>query len=458
MKRYSFLVLFLVTNIHASCLKRSLEYLKQGMSYNHTSPAHIQGQSAGHLTGGGLVVRQPNKKFQLIHINYPSISAGACGGWDAFFGGIDFLQLGQLVEQLRKVGQGLPTFALQLYLRTTVPMIEGLVKELRKKLEDINKLLMDECEAKQNILARFTPQGTEMHKLVCQDIKKRGNQESMWGAIRGDSCSPKNASTAIENEKSKNGSKYKELLEGEYNLVWHVTGKMDEYKNDISLRELVMSITGTLIGIEKNKGTEEAKIVYEYHTPQASGISLIGAFVKGGRAKMYQCNTRTDVSKCLKVKVVEHEIKDSGGADGADVAMVAKLSASIQEMLLKYREGDLSAQAKQFLRDAENVPLQRYIHVVAVKGITPIFNEVTEYMAYMILLKRFSRITTEVLLAIDQVAKNTIDPQQVMEFKKRVESLSHQINRQITSAHQNSIYKFNKIISALDGETRMRGM
>ena len=53
---------------------------------NYTAPGAFRGQTFNTYTGGNLLMRSPNKVYQLAAIQFPSAKAG-CGGIDDVFGG-----------------------------------------------------------------------------------------------------------------------------------------------------------------------------------------------------------------------------------------------------------------------------------------------------------------------------------------------------------------------------------
>src|SRR6218665_204865 len=52
---------------------------------NYTAPGAFRGQAYNTYTGGSLMMRSPNKVYQLAAVQFPSAKAG-CGGIDAFGG------------------------------------------------------------------------------------------------------------------------------------------------------------------------------------------------------------------------------------------------------------------------------------------------------------------------------------------------------------------------------------
>jgi hypothetical protein len=64
---------------------------------NYTAPGAFRGQTFNTYTGGSLMMRSPNKVYQLAAIQFPSAKAG-CGGIDVF-GGSSQPHLGDRVQE-----------------------------------------------------------------------------------------------------------------------------------------------------------------------------------------------------------------------------------------------------------------------------------------------------------------------------------------------------------------------
>jgi len=89
-----------------------------GGGSNYTSPAVMQGQSAGYLTGGAFFARMPTRNIQLISITLPSVSAG-CGGIDAYLGAFSFINSEQLQAMAKMIMSNAIGYAFDLALETT---------------------------------------------------------------------------------------------------------------------------------------------------------------------------------------------------------------------------------------------------------------------------------------------------------------------------------------------------
>lgn len=211
-----------------------------GGQVNLSTPGAFHDQAAGYYTGGGYAMRQTNSALHPINISLPRLGVG-CNSLDLYFGSFSFLKGDQLVQLARQVATGVPTYAFQLGLKTIAPQIENLMSQLRKYIQDMNGLMLNSCQMSQQLVGGLWPKGTAASEQICMDQKRGGNED--WFGARKHCEKPKEVNAQVDSATIK----YKDLLMGEYNLVWHVLKKIPEYKNNKELATFILSVTGTLI-------------------------------------------------------------------------------------------------------------------------------------------------------------------------------------------------------------------
>jgi len=113
-------------------------------------------------------MRQKNKVVSPFNISLPHLGMG-CGGMDMFFGSISAIKGEEMVQLLRSMAAGVPTYAFQLALKTMAPQLENLMAQIRKYVQDINNMMVDSCQMYQNIVGGFWPTGTAASEMICQD-------------------------------------------------------------------------------------------------------------------------------------------------------------------------------------------------------------------------------------------------------------------------------------------------
>ena len=92
---------------------------------NYTAPGAFRGQTYNTYTGGNLMMRSPNKVYQLAAIQFPSAKAG-CGGIDVFGGSFSHISAQEFKNMLRNITAALPGIAFQLALEAVSPLLGGL--------------------------------------------------------------------------------------------------------------------------------------------------------------------------------------------------------------------------------------------------------------------------------------------------------------------------------------------
>ena len=88
---------------------------------NYTAPGAFRGQTFNTYTGGNLMMRSPNKVYQLAAIQFPSAKAG-CGGIDVFGGSFSHISATEFKNMLKNITAALPGIAFQLALEAVSPL------------------------------------------------------------------------------------------------------------------------------------------------------------------------------------------------------------------------------------------------------------------------------------------------------------------------------------------------
>lgn len=407
-----------------------------GGQVNTSTPGSYHDQAAGYYTGGGYVMRQNNAVIQPINISLPQFGAG-CNSLDMYFGSLSFLQTDKLVQLGRQVITGIPTYGLQLALKTMAPQIENLLAQLRKYVQDMNGLMLNSCQASQQIVGGIWPKGTTASEQICMDQTRSGNVD--WFGARGHCDTPQ----AIDHKLNQAKAKYKDLLMGEYNLVWHVLQKMPAYqgthKKDVA--EFIMSITGTLIS--RKEGDRFRVRILE---PRADHQEFLGVYLKGGTTSLLKCN---DTHQCLAPQPIPITIQD--GPVQQHATMKSKVIQRIHDLRMKYISKEAITDADiGFLNDTVNVPVYRYIQVSVAAGTPFLMQDAAEYIAVSVLLTQFDRVISEVLEAVDLLQKVQLDDAVIAEFKQNLQQTRARVQALLARANHGAITYLTQTIQAIE--------
>lgn len=405
---------------------------KLGVAANMTDPGGFQDQAAGYYTGGGLIVRQKSRGITPLAISPPKVG-GSCGELDLYGGGFSYFKAQEMVELVRRFGKGVPVYALQLALKSMVPQVEGLLNNLSSKLQGINKLLLDECMMKQALLEGLAPKQSAFHEKVCEDVNLRGGNADDFFGTRRRCEKPSTRETSINKAREKN----KDLLVGEYNLVWHVLKKMPLYANNHELAEFIMSVVGTIIS--KKEGDEYS---FKLISPKADSKEFLETYLHGGKSIDHLSCSQTDKDKCLSPLVKNIKIEEA-------TSMKVKTVTRINRLRDKYINFEtLTDEEQSFLSDSVAVPLYKYIQVSAAAGTPFIMNEVGEFIGLSVLLRQFELISEEILTALEVLEGIQLDKTLVETFKKRLQLARERLHLMLGASNHQSIYRLTKMIRA----------
>jgi len=232
-----------------------------------------QGQAAGYMTGGSVYLRNPVKQVQLISMQVPSLNAG-CGGIDAYLGSFSFISGAEIQRFGKQIMSNAAGYAFDLALQTMVPQLKQVKDYLQKIASDINSSNMSSCQAAQGIIGGLWPVSQVSNQKICQDIAGESNIFSDWAASR-QGCTVGGQGDSVT---SKASDKDKDQVLKNKNLVWDALGRNRLFDGNRELKQLVMSIVGSIIFNKEGQVT--------VLTPMADNRDILTVLMRGGTAKM----------------------------------------------------------------------------------------------------------------------------------------------------------------------------
>lgn len=333
------IVILFTISLFPNIAKASLDTLiknvfPSGTMSNVTKASISREQEAGHFTGGSVVIKTPAEPgMQLIHAQSPSCKMGGlpCGAQFELLGGsVSLINSKELMEHLKGLLQNGVTYGGMLAIKQLCPPCQDLMEWLDAKADWINQMAKTDCEDMQRLVDGMAS------KL---DASSRANRQADM-VINGEG---KDAAYFSRNSKEDDGrdiTKTPELesqLGDNFNLVWKALAKKTNSGSGGSdLKELLMSISGTIIGTKDEKGKKSV-----IHKKSLINKDLIKDFMGVGGAgsskvKLYQCDEK---DKCLKPTIEEKAISD----DSVLFNHVSKLIGQIVEKVY-LNEGDLTGE------------------------------------------------------------------------------------------------------------------
>lgn len=210
---------------------------------NYTAPGAFRGQTFNTYTGGNLMMRTPNKVYQLAAVEFPSAKAG-CGGIDVFGGSFSHISATEFKNMLRNITAALPGIAFQLALEAVSPLLGGLTKWAKGLETWINNARINSCETAKAIVSTAADAVGYSSQETCADLAIDMGLETDRDAARR-RCSTDRASV-LASARSSGDAKVRNKAPFVGNLTWKALQYTGTALDDQE-RELIMSMVGTVI-------------------------------------------------------------------------------------------------------------------------------------------------------------------------------------------------------------------
>ena len=399
---------------------------------NFTSPQRFQDQQAGYWTGGGLMVRSRSQHLNPFNISLPHISAG-CGKIDAFFGSLSIMKRDELVRLLQNIGSNALTYGFQLALKTAAPQVENLLSQLRKIVMDLNAMELESCQLAMNLVGGMLPKESQVASIHCQNMKRFGGEDA-WGARN--LCKSEDE-VAKEVSRMKENVANQDILQGAYNLTWHIAKKLDF---DEKTALFALSALGTIVS--KKEGNK-FKVVN--HPGFGNEDSFLKAHLLGGaETNSYACG---DKDKCLDLHKKHQRIPVEKSLKSYFMTWIHELEKSYQTNVL------LSHKAEEnisLLVDASSLPLLRYIEVSSATGNFTLLEDSLEFMSLQILIGRIKRLSTEIITALSILEKVQLEDSVIKSFKKQLFKVNEGLKLRARSYRTDTLWRLESQIKALE--------
>ncbi|MDF3833063.1 conjugal transfer protein TraH [Cupriavidus basilensis] len=210
---------------------------------NYTAPGAFRGQAFNTYSGGSLMMRSPNKVYQLAAVQFPSAKAG-CGGIDVFGGSFSHISATEFKNMLKNITAALPGIAFQLALEAVSPLLGGLTKWAKGLETWINNARINSCETAKAIVSTAAESAGYSSQEACADLAITTGLESDRDAARRRCATDRPGILASARSSGDANVRNKAPFVG--NLTWKALQYTGAYLDDAE-RELIMSIVGTVI-------------------------------------------------------------------------------------------------------------------------------------------------------------------------------------------------------------------
>ncbi len=414
MKKNSlFLLLILNANIALASIDNELQsvWSSLGGTSVSNSASFYQGQKAGHYSMGSMYFSRPKKNRPLVSVNFPEIDFDkSCYSQGVLnFGGISFISGSELKDKIKTIGQQSGLMFAYLGLSSLSPMVGETLQEVYSKLQELGGFLSDECQAAKQIVGfagDFLTQNSEMAKNIYTKMNlSEGKKNDLSSSYRD---FPKNKSKLLDDAADKDE---KMILEN-VNLAWKALEKLKINGSNNELKELMMTISGTIIITSNGNGMPN----YQYISSKITSPSLLEALIKGSRnMKVLQCDV-SDTKKCLKAKEKDKYIKKEDGFEERVVGFLNKIRKALED------DTELGVGEQHFLANSGIPAYAIYEKLYQYTNGNPEYEQglLVELISWNILYNYLSEILKEVNEAANnlQIAANT----ELKEFKDSIKN------------------------------------
>lgn len=242
---------------------------------NVTGPQVLKGQTGTTFTGGNLYMRIPQRNYNVFNIAMPSARAG-CGGIDLFAGSFSFLNAEQLTALMRNLANNAIGVAFQLAIESISPELAGVLKWAQDQASKLNNLNINSCQLATGLVTAAWPDQDAAQKVAArkgldpQYNLSSDSLKSWWNQLTNPPSQTRNETNAIVASDPRTKEKIDNI-----NVVWQALNRIGI--PDSELRELMMSLTGTVI-ITRNKSDDSKPDIRYVPPPQKISFkTLVGA-------------------------------------------------------------------------------------------------------------------------------------------------------------------------------------
>lgn len=388
-----------------------------GMS-NVSKPRAVSDQQSGYYTGGSIVMRGPRPRdLRPAHVQLPDFRFDPCtGSADMLFGGFSFLRTKAYMKYLKDVANGVPAYLAHLAVKEISPQIQDIISQLEATARDINGLTLKRCKASQALATgMWNVANNAMHqRCMAGNHVGRSNPDLYAVTERCDDDPTSTSEQGADNE-------LKSLLGDEFNLVWKALSQGDG-SPEKSLKELMMSISGSVISQKDHDGTIGMQLLPSLVEKEELIEKYIGTSTGADtEVKLYAC---TDATKCLNPNEVAKVFK-------SDETMYGKVTTLLENITLKVKDapddnpsGTLNDE-ESALVEFSSIPLIRIIEagIASNNAKASILNnpEFVEVVCYDVITNFMQKLLKDAKSSVDMLRRAQIDDTAMQQFSQNVE-------------------------------------
>lgn len=237
--------LFATSEALAGIDKLIKNVMPSGTMYNESRTALIQDQLAGHIVGGSVLLKSPPiEDLELLNFQTPSCELGGlpCGAQlDLRGGALSYVKSAAMEKFLKDMVKNVGAYAAIMAIKTICPQCENIMTYLEQIQRNVNQFNINSCDMATQIaggIASRMDKGAELTRQSDLVMTTKGS----------DMASIREKAKTDTGDPTKTNKELESLLGDNFNLVWKALDKKAGKSDDSTFKELLMSISGTIIG------------------------------------------------------------------------------------------------------------------------------------------------------------------------------------------------------------------
>ena len=412
-----------------------------GASANATGATAYQGQSAGYYSLGSVWARFPQKSVYPANIQLPKVRAG-CGGIDIFSGSFSFINMSEFVANLKAIANNAIGFAFKLAIDSISPQIGGVMDQLQDIANKVNQFNMQSCEAAAAAVGAVWPKVDAAEDRICQSIGTSAGRFSDWAKSRRGCGNGGERSSTIN---SNTDPSLAAMTPGPKNYAWDMIKQSPLESADRQMRELVMTLTGTIVVGKRPSDNDPLPIIYRGEGDPA----ILDALLDGDKAiDVLGCD---ETDKCLSPG--KRTIPALGGT-----ALRPRVAALIQSMSDKVRTNAALTTEEKNLLGVASIPLYKVVAVQAASG----FNLSPGELNSLAEVTAIDLLNSIVQRMLDQVAagqsnnSNQADSENLRQFNEQLARVRQRLFERESTVNQRVTRTFEIVDRAMMIESTLQ--
>lgn len=325
-----------------------------GFASNVTGSHSYHTQAAGYISSGSMFVRNQVRNIQIAHIDVPGYRSG-CGSIDIIAGGFSFITTEQITQFMQSILSSGAGYALNLALETELPEIAHSMQFMQKLANDINGSNLNSCEIGETMGGGLWPKNRAESQRICEDVGMKSGYFADWARARH-GCST-GGEVDSQLSKAKSDPSYKDRVLYNKNVVWDALQENQFLRENNSLAEAYMSISGTVVFDNQGALTTYPSLIHNR--------DFIKAMLYGGKLPSYKCNDKGKTKACVDVTYSESSAQEIKVKD----SIVYKVEGLIQGIYDNIREGTALSPEQEGLINMTHDSVFRLIAANAQQGI-----------------------------------------------------------------------------------------